>query len=1184
MSSLIANIFLLDHDEQPKGSLLSVSSFASKSNKSRLRSGLSVQSQAESNFSIPSKQSSIFSVPTQQPWISEVLLLTKEKQPKVSLLRLSKTTPRGRACGNIRSRILSVRSASPNFRESDHRRNNVSEIEVDKRNEVDVVKCTMTDGSPQDKQRETETDFESNFERDKAELIFAKGNGEKAKKDKDSKIKEMLCAPSPNLSTVAEKIQATNYAAETDLYPEDQEFALEEEVLMEGRELTLEDFRKLEDQSQEISLPGQICMRRSRSSSRTRGGDRVHRIESSKHDNRNSGSVTSDKTDRCGDEQGRMGSNRGRSNTRYARSDGRETGTIARRNRSSSRTRGGFNEALEAMSYSQKSSKQNNIRVAAEIEHATSSPTSKPDNEVPKELKVGSGQAQSPESTGNKEGSSTGEEGPLVTTECNEVGITEDNRHSDAISPMEDINPGEQITLKSTPRGGSSSSLRSRCGNSVHSAGSLSLNNRKGSLGSDKMDLSGRGELASIEINRGRARTRSVPPDSLESSVIVCRNRSSSRTRGGNINTVEASVSCQTPSPAIETGHGDESPLDRETMPEGQEVTLDQFSKLSKTSASVHLMRRSTRRGRSSSRSRGGRSSCSSPDRTVSSSGEKQHEESSSDHIDSISNGQGKRTRGRVRSSSRASYGKNNLTSVAVSRRSRSSSRTRGGYNEVLETMSCHRIKPTTDASEIENDSPPNDDAFQPRPSLRNHYPSEHEEHLKDDASREVITPPRRGRSASRSGGWNNHSMVPSKKDRTKLRGAVSSVERKQLETHQTRAPRARSASLTRRVNVFEDYDQKQSTNVPTNVTAAELAITSKNPLTLGDNAHSVLSAAVTSYDGIYRDEKMLGMTSDRMARLRSRSNAILLGEEVGESMLGVTGQIQSDVNHIKSPPLSPRQQHGGRVSYNKAVGDVVIARSISVGSENYSAFHADTEKMALMRLNSPIHSRRSTVFAPDNQVEDKEVPIQHEKNENTRGAASSGLQMEIASQLIRDDNNINGGTALHADLLAKSGSKSGDKKIKYDEMSGSYYDDVSDNLESIYDAGSALDSSTLPSGSQSGRDDKSAETSITDITDCTDTSDITMEDLREEAAEMCGRTCHTLDASLGDFKKTRAYRILSMIGKKGANETIKVFQSIQKLQLSEIGGCVDKSFKCVVGVMDAECEKCESKTKSCTE
>jgi hypothetical protein len=92
------------------------------------------------------------------------------------------------------------------------------------------------------------------------------------------------------------------------------------------------------------------------------------------------------------------------------------------------------------------------------------------------------------------------------------------------------------------------------------------------------------------------------------------------------------------------------------------------------------------------------------------------------------------------------------------------------------------------------------------------------------------------------------------------------------------------------------------------------------------------------------------------------------------------------------------------------------------------------------------------------------------------------------------------------------------------------------------------------------------------------------MEDLREEAAEMCGRTCHTLDASLGDFKKTRAYRILSTIGKKGANETIKVFQSIQKLQLSKIGGCVDKFFKCVVGVMDAECEKCESKTKSCTE
>jgi hypothetical protein len=92
------------------------------------------------------------------------------------------------------------------------------------------------------------------------------------------------------------------------------------------------------------------------------------------------------------------------------------------------------------------------------------------------------------------------------------------------------------------------------------------------------------------------------------------------------------------------------------------------------------------------------------------------------------------------------------------------------------------------------------------------------------------------------------------------------------------------------------------------------------------------------------------------------------------------------------------------------------------------------------------------------------------------------------------------------------------------------------------------------------------------------------MEDLREEAAEMCSRTCNTLDASFGGFKKTRAYRILSMLGKKGATETVKVFQSISKLQLSEISGCVDKSFKSVVGVMDAECEKFESRAKSCAE
>jgi len=69
-----------------------------------------------------------------------------------------------------------------------------------------------------------------------------------------------------------------------------------------------------------------------------------------------------------------------------------------------------------------------------------------------------------------------------------------------------------------------------------------------------------------------------------------------------------------------------------------------------------------------------------------------------------------------------------------------------------------------------------------------------------------------------------------------------------------------------------------------------------------------------------------------------------LFGEVDGESIL-------SEMAHVKSPPLSPRHQHGGRSPHNKAVGDVVIARSISVGSENCSTLHADIENTALRRL-----------------------------------------------------------------------------------------------------------------------------------------------------------------------------------------------------------------------------------------
>lgn len=111
-------------------------------------------------------------------------------------------------------------------------------------------------------------------------------------------------------------------------------------------------------------------------------------------------------------------------------------------------------------------------------------------------------------------------------------------------------------------------------------------------------------------------------------------------------------------------------------------------------------------------------------------------------------------------------------------------------------------------------------------------------------------------------------------------------------------------------------------------------------------------------YNGIRR--RTNNLTSDRLARSRSRSNATLL-DEIGRynSKLEVHDRIQNEANHLKSQPMSPTRPRGERLSYNKALGDVVIARSISVGSENCSPAHAENKERTMRLLSSSIYSRR---------------------------------------------------------------------------------------------------------------------------------------------------------------------------------------------------------------------------------
>lgn len=1064
MSSWISDVLLLDHEKPPKGSLLSVSSATSK-RKYRGRASGSVQSKVESVRSIspPRKSSS---------WISDVLLLDDEQQPKGSLLSLSKSTSRGRAVESVRTRIESIRSMSPPSTRQDSSKHNLprgSGPNVDERNEVDAVEHTALNISPQDKPREMELVPGLNIEMDKAENSKQnqdlKGQEITIRGVRSSRGREVLRAPDPNVSTVAEKIQSVHYAADPDL-------------CVEGQELTLEDFSRLDEKNQEGDNPStkqvvRRSARRGRSSSRTRrdgsSGRSISpsRVGSSSQNNRNS-DVASAQMDLSGEEQASRGNSRGRSLTKFARNDRVESGTVARRSRSSSRTRGGLNEALETMSVCQtpSSAKQKVGRITAEVDPALTSPATMSQGDISglKELKEGFSQ-----------------------------------NHM---------------------------ALESKCNVS------------------EKVDLS---------------------PDP-----------------GGE-------------NPLVTTDNDADT---KKMIQEGQEVTLEEFNGLSDVISTVvvkrsseQIVRRSTRRGRSSSRSRSERSMCSSPDRTVSSSNENRREDVALDRTEQPDE---QVRRGRGRSSSRTRYGNNNnLESVVASRRNRSSSRTRGGYNEVLETMSCHRIKPSTEASEVEHDHQSPGLSIQPKPFPKQNQTYEQDERGINDMPLEVIRPSRRGRSTARARVRHDQPMEPPGKDISSVRDDTSSVEPSHLETPKKRISRARSASLTKRVNIFTDYDQKQHTLVLDKT--SKLPAISNVPASVYDKAYGVPSSVngkaygelsgdgTSSRVGSGVNERAGGLSSDRLARVRSRSKAVLVGEVLGEDegKVEVVDQFQNELGSSKSPPMSPRRQRGQRSSYNKSLGDVVIARSISNGSENYSSGHVDVERMALRRLSSPKCSRRSTIFLAEDHVEDHSRSASHTQINEIVRHEKSGSRSSIPVQ-----NKVSGLQLPANDGVPGLDLKHSEQKSRYDEMSDSYKDDVSDNLESIYDAGSAVESSTHKSGSRSGRDifdDVSAESRFTDITDCTDTSDITMDDLRDEAAVMCDRTCHTLDRSFDNIMQMRAFKILSVIGKKGAHETNKLYETVKKVKLDELTGYVDRSYNCFVGFGDAECVE-KDEPKACKE
>jgi len=144
--------------------------------------------------------------------------------------------------------------------------------------------------------------------------------------------------------------------------------------------------------------------------------------------------------------------------------------------------------------------------------------------------------------------------------------------------------------------------------------------------------------------------------------------------------------------------------------------------------------------------------------------------------------------------------------------------------------------------------------------------------------------------------------MSPTKCDRMMLLEAASSFERRQLDIPETKAHR-RSASLTRRVNVFEDYDQTESMNTArkflASVNALEDSVRRQSPNDTNKMAVRAMKKRTNS------------LTSDRLARSRSTSNSTQLGDIGRESKLEMYDRIQKEVNHLKTPPMSPSLPHG---------------------------------------------------------------------------------------------------------------------------------------------------------------------------------------------------------------------------------------------------------------------------------
>lgn len=625
------------------------------------------------------------------------------------------------------------------------------------------------------------------------------------------------------------------------------------------------------------------------------------------------------------------------------------------------------------------------------------------------------------------------------------------------------------------------------------------------------------------------------------------------------------------------------------SAPETFDKTDDQKATVVEKSFNDQGPRKSTLRSQSSSRTRGRQSTRTSSCRTVSlETGKQTYDGTIGQKKPNIENINEK---GRVNP-----------------RRSRSSSRTRSGSNELLETMSSSRMKPSPNQFKPSSE---NNETIDQKPIIDTSYP-------------EIRSSRRRSRSSSRTRGGRNELLESMNTPRMRpspnvLQTQTShelEVNDQEKPTINERAPhktirRFRSVSQSKRTDVFADYTKDQNTlaienGVKEEKKAKEKTYTqsSSESINNGNNpADGQLSEDLNKL--VFTDlNKAVGSASARLMRMRSRlpSNAVR-GELLGDSERKVVDHQTNELETTKSRAQVPRRQRGRSVSCRDSLPPVSpeqgndgknrntdnqnrrscsatrrCRRSTALQAESFSSACIKTEPCLteLERSGCDTSVLKQAVIEGDDLESKVSLSLSgmvSEKSEfatHTEGLSSKTLSTTVSAA---KPSPLSIATGEARKPLTTMPLNEVGRKVTYIESANvtylaDSYDEVSINLDSVYESGSSLASVTTESTSQdmpkrtSGEsDDNSARSRQTDITDCTDTSDLTMDDLRDEASVMCESACHALDRNIGNFSRTKTFKFFLKLGRKGSRETAKALKAVQGIRLSEIESSISKLY-----------------------